>query len=115
MTKKTKTKGKQVTTRGISRGEAKALKESINILLYIITGIVVFMIISFAIAITTILSNNIRDKNLYLKYDSLYESYLEKNSNLENLIIEQQIQINDLENVLKNLKVNFPWLKITDF
>lgn len=36
-------------------------------------------------------------------------------SNCNTRITEQQIKINNLENSLKNLKINHPWLKIPEF
>lgn len=92
-----------VVAGGVSSRETEALRQQFNVLLGIMLGLCAFIAISFVIAIVTILNNNIRDKDLYLEYNKLYQNYSEQNSNLRDEISGQEIKISNLQNQIDDI------------
>ncbi len=85
----------------------KDLKRINNLLI----GITIVVVIAFITILSLVSFDQIKEKDLYLRYSDLYQNYSERNSQLKDIINEQQIGINDLENELKILRAKNSYLK----
>lgn len=64
-------------------------------------AVVVVVVISFLIEIYTMNADRIKDKDLYLRYNDLYQQYSGQNSELKDKINSQNIEINNLRNEIE--------------
>lgn len=86
-------------------------ERGIKYVYYILSGIVIFITVSFIVAVCTMNFDRIKDKELYLKYDGLFQRYVDENSKLKDEITCQKIEINNLHNQMDLLKAKNPQLK----
>jgi len=78
----------------------KSLKRTDNFLI----GITVVIAIAFITILSLVFFDLIKEKDLYLRYNDLYQNYSETNSQLKDIIYEQKIEVNNLKNELEILK-----------
>lgn len=74
-------------------------------------AVVVFVVITLLIEIYTMNLDRIKDKDLYLRYNDLYQKYSNQNFELNDRINEQKIEVNNLQNEIKMLRAKNPLLK----
>lgn len=72
---------------------------------------VIFFAVSFIIAMTSISNSALLAKQSDSKYDEMFQNLTAQNSDLKNKIYDQDIDLNDLNNKLDNLKIKNPYLK----
>lgn len=77
----------------------------------IMAGVVIVTVLAFLIGSYQINSDRIGEKELYLKYSDLQQSYFDKNIELKDLINKQNIEIINLKNQIDLLKAKNPNLK----
>lgn len=70
----------------------------------LMTGVVIFVVITFTIQLWLIVINLIKDKDLYFEYNNLYQGYSDKNYELKNKIDALEIEINNMNNKINILK-----------
>ncbi len=76
-------------------------------------GITILFAVSFVVAFYLIVFDSIKEKDLYLQNNNLYQNYSSRNSELRDKINEQQIEINNLENEIEVLE-NYKMLNLED-
>lgn len=91
--------------------EIQRVEKDIERVNYFFIGLVIFVAVTFLIEIYTMNLDRIKDKDLYLKYNDLYQQYAEKNSELGEKIFEQRIEINNFKNELELLRAKNQYLK----
>jgi len=79
----------------------KSLKRTDNFLI----GITIVIAIAFITILSLVFFDLIKEKDLYLRYNDLYQNYSETNSQLKDIIYEQKIEVNNLKNELEILKI----------
>lgn len=83
------------------RSDSKKDLEKINYLFY---GLVIFVTISFLIEIYSMNMDRIKDKDLYLNYNTMYKDFFDAQ-------IQQQKDIQDIKMSVELLKAKNPYLK----
>jgi len=83
------------------RGDNKKDLEKINYLFY---GLVIFVAISFLIEIYSMNMDRIKDKDLYLNYNSMYKDFFDAQT-------QQQKDVQDIKTSVELLKAKNPYLK----
>ena len=74
-------------------------------------AVVVFVVLAFLIEIYTMNLDRIKDKDLYLRYNDLYQQYSIQNSELKDKINAQKIEVNNLRNEIEVLRAKNPYLQ----
>lgn len=77
----------------------------------IMIGVVIVTVIAFLIGFYQISLDKIGEKELYLKYDDLWQSYSDKNIELKEVVNKQNIEIINLKNQIDLLKAKNSYLK----
>jgi len=67
----------------------------------LIIGSLIFIAVSFLTTISLVFFDLIKEKDLYLQNNNLYQNYSETNSQLKDIIYERKIEVNNLKNELE--------------
>ncbi|MDD5639388.1 MAG: hypothetical protein PHR47_01095 [Candidatus Pacebacteria bacterium] len=86
-------------------------KEEIQKVNKILVGLVIFTALTFITEIYTMNLDRIKDKDLYLRYNDVFKSYVEENIKLRDAMNNQKIESNNLQNEFELLKAKNPYLK----
>ena len=85
----------------------KSLKRVDSLLI----GIVVVVSIAFITTLSLVFFDLIKDKDLYLQNNNLYQNYSGKNLELKDVINEQKIEISNLKSEMQRIYDKNPYLK----
>mgnify|MGYP001608231902 CR=1 FL=1 len=94
-----------------SENTYNASKEDVKRIENWMIAVVIFVAVIFVIEIYTINLDRIKDKDLYLRYNDLYQKYSDENLESREIINNQKIEINNLWNEFKLLRAKNPYLK----
>ena len=73
--------------------------------------ITLVVVVAFITTLSLVFWDMIKEKDLLLNYNNLYQNYSERNIELNNKINEQKIEINNFRNQLDILHAKNPYLK----
>jgi hypothetical protein len=85
----------------------KSLRRVDNLLI----GIVVVISIAFITTLSLIFFDLIKDKDLYLQNNNLYQNYSDRNIKLNEMINNQKVEISNLKNEMQRIYDKNSYLK----
>lgn len=95
--------------------ETVNMQKEIDRINHLMVGVVIFVVVSVLGTFFLLLFDFIKEKDLYLRYNDLYDNYSEKNSSLIEKINNQEIEIVKKEQRISELeKDDKKLLDITD-
>jgi beta-lactamase regulating signal transducer with metallopeptidase domain len=109
-----KVSSKQVTSESTpfdTQKEIEHIREKVAQVNYLMVGVVIFLAVTFVIQIYVTSMDRIKDKELYLKYDNLYEKYNDKIVETGNKYYLLEKDSNSLKNSFEVFKAKNPTLQ----